>query len=496
MDNCQNSSGSEFSSDELAESDQDLLQDEEKAFQRAPRIRLFAKTSLLISANLLYGIQLSLIGSLQPDLVRFNDFDYEQLSIAASMFAIGALLGSPFGTFFSTNLHQGELLLTVNVAVGGLLSVAIPFAHRLPLLGVLWGLQGAMLGSADVICINLLIHLWQTKSSSVLGAYTVGSTVGTIIGPFIAAPFLSSTTTPDTRSHHAQSSRDVGFLYVPYLIAAVLAVILACSLLFDRYIFNNDLDTLSRSLEIESSTDSSSNDSKSGDISVLSNRSSGAWFFVSLAGFFIVASVIARDMATLNYSVTITSETFSMSAQRASLFGTLLNTVRGFGRLTLTVLPMCLPLPHIVVAFTAFPLVCSLFLMLFGLESWTSYYILMALQTFSCSPSYPLTLAWISGLLPQDRMVCGILCCGNGVGGLAGMWGSGWAFVNYGPHGWFCWLLVLSCCSAVLVLGTSIGVHCSNTRVQESGEIAYLNDDKFKAAPTHGSFERTLSMAD
>ena len=234
-------------------------------------------------------------------------------------------------------------------------------------------------------------------------------------------------------------------VYIPYLIISGVCFLVSI-VFYVQILANCSFAVLDNAVEIDTSTEHH----VIGKSITLETHFKPFWFFVVISGFFMIFSCIGRDAAMLYFSATVGAESsLGMSPQIASLVSTMANAARGVGRLIFTVLAGCVPLQWLLCCSAAAPVLLSLMLLLFGLDSWGVYCGLLGTNAFVSSPTYPLFVAWVSRHAATDGYVCAVLTCGQAFGGFVGMWGSGLVFAHYGSHGWFVLEFALAACTLV-----------------------------------------------
>ncbi|ELU03680.1 hypothetical protein CAPTEDRAFT_206353 [Capitella teleta] len=437
----------------------------------------------------------ALIGTTQPDLAHLHDFTLSQMSFALSMFCVGAIIGSPIGSLLSTKfLNHFDIYFGILVAVFGLSILCIPFTPYCYLLSLLYGFQGMCTTMGNVSTITLIVLLWKERSTSWFSACALWHSVGDIMSPILASPFLSSKvllplenkesaisltsqapfslgsneTMQFTKKNNQQA---LELLYVPFLVLAIFALVMTIIHFYLRCNFQEDFEA-----RIVESDHANASIMRSETSCSQFKHFSCKWFFVVIMGCICQGIAMSREVATLNFSVTITSEAFYISTQDASLVSILFNTIRCVGRVVMIFLPAHFSNKHLVITYTIAPVILAVLLVVTG-SNWWAYLVLMSLQTLFGSASHPLFTTLVIDIIPHDRSVAGIMTYCTGVGGLFGVWICGFLYETYGLMGFCAFVLGTGCFIMLSVLGLTTAVYYWKNRGEEATRLLRNEDE-------------------
>ncbi|XP_060606655.1 sodium-dependent glucose transporter 1-like [Ruditapes philippinarum] len=140
------------------------------------------------------GWRNALIGPTLPDIRIIID---ENLATASWIFtakSLGGLLGAICGGFAYDRFNKIGVFVVI-VIIMGISSAVAPWCYHLAAMLVVHGFHGVCAASFETAAIADIALVWKQKAGPYLQAMQFAFSVGAIISPLVAEPFLAKTIT-------------------------------------------------------------------------------------------------------------------------------------------------------------------------------------------------------------------------------------------------------------------------------------------------------------
>ncbi|XP_003746211.1 sodium-dependent glucose transporter 1 [Galendromus occidentalis] len=136
------------------------------------------------------GLGFGIYGPSLMDLAEIYSSPPRDIALMNSARAIGMFLGSCTGGFFY-NFMNDQILTLIFLIIYGAGTVVTPLLPSIWYLHVCGFVAGTSFGIAHIGAQVRLVKVWSDKSASAIQAFHSAYGVGSMIGPFFVAPFLS-----------------------------------------------------------------------------------------------------------------------------------------------------------------------------------------------------------------------------------------------------------------------------------------------------------------
>ncbi|XP_018496077.1 sodium-dependent glucose transporter 1-like [Galendromus occidentalis] len=168
------------------------------------------------------GIGFGVFGPSMMDLADMHSTTTEEVALMNSARAFGMFIGSCFGGYFYEFMND-QILTLIFSTVYGVGTIAIPLLPSPTYLHIFGFVAGLSFGIAHIGSQVRLVKIWSDQSASAIQAFHTACGLGSMVGPFVVAPFLSA-------RHDGVLVKEAE-LKTPYLLFGVLYFLMFSSML-------------------------------------------------------------------------------------------------------------------------------------------------------------------------------------------------------------------------------------------------------------------------
>ncbi|XP_054152547.1 sodium-dependent glucose transporter 1-like [Oppia nitens] len=144
----------------------------------------------LYLATITYGLIINVIGPVLHDLTKKYDTTTEEISYIFMCFYFGYFIGAILNSITFNYVNRHLSLVVILLIMAGVVP-AIPYSPNLSVMFTLAFIAGYCTGGLDTALVVWIVEIWAEKSSIYMGGYQVFFSMGIVLGPVLAAPFVS-----------------------------------------------------------------------------------------------------------------------------------------------------------------------------------------------------------------------------------------------------------------------------------------------------------------
>ena len=146
------------------------------------------------SAHMMNHIHMFILPALIPVFQRIFQLSYSQCSFLLASFFFGLAVLNPIAGIWAMN-HSKKLIVVVGICAGGLMLLFLSSVHSYGFLLFVLLIYGAFLTFYHPAGTTILANSFdENVRGKVMGIHSVGSSVGTILGPLLIGVFLKEST--------------------------------------------------------------------------------------------------------------------------------------------------------------------------------------------------------------------------------------------------------------------------------------------------------------
>ena len=319
--------------------------------------------------------------------------------------------------------------------------------------------------------------MWRERAASVIPALYACLSIGNTVAPLVTAPFLSHsnnvTTSEDCHermmtSHVNSSHADTDSrMFIPYSIAGAWAALMA--LAFTVLYFTNRQFYVSRE-RAEEGGSSVPLRTRLNPASCADGSFAFGLVFIAVTSLCFVL-VNARDRGYAMFVFTISNQGLRASKPTASLVLFSYNMTATVARLLCALLSIWIPIQIVVTSLVISAATVFTLLHFFGLQSLRNFWMLSCAAALCIAPAHPALTAWANKYIDVTGVVMGLFNVGCGLGGLGGMYFSGFLFQRFHSSATVQLAMFVSIALAVAFLPLQIASHLRGSRSPRSRSV-------------------------